>query len=314
MDTEVMKAESSATPLILNRNPVEVLEDAKKAAQALTTVISQKKKPVIMNGEQYLEFEDWQTVGQFYGYMVSTGEAMLVEIDGVKGAKATAKLVNFHSGEILGGAESYCMRDEPNWKVKPWFQLASMAQTRAGAKALRNRLAWVVVLAGYRPTPAEEIQDMAEQKPAKPVATPAEAPRCPVHGVNFQLFTKGDSRWWSHRQENGWCNMSDVMKEVKDAPTAPDKPQEDEPAAQIEQVVTSSAPAATTPTEAAQGEPAKPKRDPATIKTLGDLFTACLKDFGMAKAATLKELGVTSQSDLTETPAECYIRVVAVRG
>ena len=32
-----------------------------------------------------------------------------------------------------------------------------MAQTRAGAKALRNALAWVVVLAGYRPTPAEEL-------------------------------------------------------------------------------------------------------------------------------------------------------------
>ena len=34
-----------------------------------------------------------------------------------------------------------------------------MAQTRAGAKALRNVLSWVAVLAGYRPTPAEEIID-----------------------------------------------------------------------------------------------------------------------------------------------------------
>ena len=30
-------------------------------------------------------------------------------------------------------------------------------QTRACAKALRNVLSWVVVLAGYRPTPAEEM-------------------------------------------------------------------------------------------------------------------------------------------------------------
>jgi len=35
-----------------------------------------------------------------------------------------------------------------------------MAQTRAGAKALRNVLAWVAVLAGYKPTPAEEITDV----------------------------------------------------------------------------------------------------------------------------------------------------------
>ena len=33
-----------------------------------------------------------------------------------------------------------------------------MAQTRAGAKAFRNILAWVVVLAGYKGTPAEEMQ------------------------------------------------------------------------------------------------------------------------------------------------------------
>jgi hypothetical protein len=75
----------------------------------------------------------------------------------VKGAKARAEVVDLRTGQVVGGAEAYCMRDEENWAVKPWFQLASMAQTRAGAKALRNVLAWVVVLAGYRPTPAEEL-------------------------------------------------------------------------------------------------------------------------------------------------------------
>jgi len=40
-----------------------------------------------------------------------------------------------------------------------------MAQTRAGAKALRNVLAWVAVLAGYKPTPAEEIVDVIPEKP-----------------------------------------------------------------------------------------------------------------------------------------------------
>jgi hypothetical protein len=43
--------------------------------------------------------------------------------------------------------------DEP----VPLFQLKSMAQTRANAKALKNRFAWIVVLAGYSATPAEEM-------------------------------------------------------------------------------------------------------------------------------------------------------------
>jgi hypothetical protein len=54
--------------------------------------------------------------------------------------------------------------------AKPLFQLRSMAQTRACAKALRSIFAWVVVLAGYKPTPAEEMtghefDDQPEPKP-----------------------------------------------------------------------------------------------------------------------------------------------------
>jgi hypothetical protein len=58
----------------------------------------------------------------------------------------------------------------------PWFQLASMAQTRAGAKALRNAFAWVVVLAGYQPTPAEEMDGVIDVAPMK---TPEPAPVVP---------------------------------------------------------------------------------------------------------------------------------------
>jgi len=50
-----------------------------------------------------------------------------------------------------------------------------MAQTRAGAKALRNVLAWVVVLAGYRPTPAEEL------------------PPSPAQGVKAIIAPRGSS-------------------------------------------------------------------------------------------------------------------------
>ena len=50
----------------------------------------------------------------------------------------------------------------------PSFQLRSMAQTRACAKAFRNVLAWVVVLAGYKPTPAEEMQGIIEAEPIEP--------------------------------------------------------------------------------------------------------------------------------------------------
>lgn len=147
--------------------PVATVARAKLAATALQGVIAQKPKPVVIKGEQYLEYEDWQLLGQFYGVAVQTGDAVPVDINGIRGARASAKLYDIHTGLLLGGvgAEAYCMEDEERWRQRPWHQLASMAQTRAGAKALRNRFAWVVVLAGYKPTPAEEIHDDKEIKP-----------------------------------------------------------------------------------------------------------------------------------------------------
>jgi hypothetical protein len=70
---------------------------------------------------------------------------------------------------MISSAEASCLRDEPNWRTKPEYQLKSMAQTRASAKALRNVLAWVVVLAGYKPTPAEEMPSTSIEKPTQTV-------------------------------------------------------------------------------------------------------------------------------------------------
>lgn len=188
--------------LTVIQEPESVLDTAIKASKSLTRVVSQKKKPVFMNGEQYLEYEDWQTLGQFYGVTPITGEAVPIEVDGVKGAKATAKLIKIDTGEIIGGAEAYCMRDEPNWTNKPWFQLASMAQTRAGAKALRNRLAWIAVLGGYKPTPAEEMT-VVEAHTAQPVDTSEHY--CKEHNTRF--FKSAKMKSYAHPIEgtNQWC-------------------------------------------------------------------------------------------------------------
>ncbi len=183
-DIHITTAEAVGKAAGLTLRPIEVLENARVAARALKDVLSAKPKKLILGGEQYLEYEDWQTVGQFYGYTVKTEDAVPVEVFGVPGAKAKAYLIEYHTGLIVGSAEAYCMRDEDKWSTRskyewqdgphgrrrvkvgdepvPWFQLASMAQTRAGAKAFRNRLAWVVVMAGFRPTPAEELEDMME--------------------------------------------------------------------------------------------------------------------------------------------------------
>ena len=211
-------------------NPKLTIERARAIAVVLKDVVALKPKPVVINGEQYLEYEDWQTLGQFYGYAVRTRDAVPVEINGVPGAKAQADLVDMRTGIVVGGAEAYCMRDEERWSTRteyewqegkrvkvgeepvPWFQLASMAQTRAGAKAYRNRLAWIAVLAGYKPTPAEEMTGKETKRVGE--IDPNSPHYCAEHNVMW--FMRGKMKSYAHPVDGSseWCHM----------PKAPDKP------------------------------------------------------------------------------------------
>jgi len=58
----------------------------------------------------------------------------------------------------------------------------------------------------------------------------------------------------------------------------------------------------------------KPQRDSETIRTIVELYHACHEDFKLQPKAVLKELGYSSQTDINETPAECYRKILAVRG
>jgi hypothetical protein len=198
--TEALAVYEANQDVVIYRAPEAVLAEAQKAARALADVVSKKKKPVMMNGEQYLEFEDWQTVGKFYGItarIVSTG---YIEYGEAKGFEAKAVAVRADGFEV-SAAESMCLNDEPNWKGKPLFQLKSMAQTRAAAKALRNVLAWVVVLAGYRPTPAEEIQGMINSN--KP---PVAAPQKKVDGGPDKISEAQRKRFYAIAKGTGFSD------------------------------------------------------------------------------------------------------------
>ncbi len=159
---EVVQDESTLTVpersgLVAAGNPQDILKEARLRASALGDVLKGKKKPVVFRGEQYLEFEDWQTLGNFYGITSKVESTQFVEYGSASGFEAVAVALQIDTEKIVSRAEHMCLNDESNWIKKPLAEIRSMAQTRACAKALRNVLAWVVVLAGYKPTPAEEM-------------------------------------------------------------------------------------------------------------------------------------------------------------
>lgn len=244
--TEMTQYSQDMTSQLSLRQPEDVLEEARRAAVALKGVIDLKKNKVVFNGETYLEFEDWQTVGRFYGCTVKVERTEFVQFGDVRGFECTAVVLD-RNQNIISQAESLCLSDEENWgmvseyewkdklddegkkiwdpnlrnnrggyvrekvlvgeKPKPLFQLKSMAQTRACARALRQVFAWVVVLAGYQPSVAEEMTgneqprndaDPQDRKP--PVQRPGRASEAVIEEVsgaisNAKLSAKTGSLW-----------------------------------------------------------------------------------------------------------------------
>lgn len=170
----VNRATGEVVEIGLQKTPDEIMGDASEAAKALERVISSNKRKLVeFNGKRFLEFPHWQTIGRFFHTTVSTHEAEFVKFEFAQGFKAKALVIDEKTGMQVGCAEAYCLNDEPNWKHKPLFQLASMAQTRAACKALSNKYRYVAILAGYEPTPGEEIDMSMEKSLSAPKEKPA---------------------------------------------------------------------------------------------------------------------------------------------
>jgi len=156
-------------------DPQLALEFGSKSARLLKDIVVKNKWTTKIQGKDYLQFEAWQTLAKFYGMTVKTVDTKYVEYGSAKGFEATSVVLDRNGNEV-GGAEALCLDDEMNWRGKPLYAIKSMAQTRAGAKALRQMLSWVVVLAGYAPTPKEEMDGVLVNPPQPQKFTQGDIP------------------------------------------------------------------------------------------------------------------------------------------
>jgi hypothetical protein len=119
--------------------------------------------------------EGWGTVGSMVGvFAVKEGEVQEIawpevvpprlkkqQEDGLAFGYTASYKAQTLAGAVVGGGEADCKRTETKWAVKDDHALKSMAQTRAQSKSLKAPLSFIVAMAGYEPTPAEEM-DMVE--------------------------------------------------------------------------------------------------------------------------------------------------------
>lgn len=140
------------TNLFGTDDPAVVVQKATATANALIQVVRDKQLIKRIGSSDHVLVEAWTLLGAMLGVFPVCVWTRKLE-DGWE-ARVEARTLN---GQTVGAAEAQCLRAESNWKSRDDYALRSMAQTRATSKAMRAPLGFIVQLAGFNPTPAEEM-------------------------------------------------------------------------------------------------------------------------------------------------------------
>jgi len=164
-DVVVVDQQSSAPKIrdadILNMDYSfdDKIEVATKVASSLKNVIQSQGLAIEIKNKkgktnEYVTAEGWEVLGTMLGCTPYVEE--VVEIPNEHKHKFMYKAtVSIRQGDtILSRASAMAERNDRQ-SDRP--SVYSMAQTRALGKAYRMALSWIVKMAGYQPTPAEEM-------------------------------------------------------------------------------------------------------------------------------------------------------------
>lgn len=162
--------------------PAALIAGATAIASPLAKLIGDRNLYTRIQGRDYVRCEGWTTMGAMLG-VIPQEVSNVCDENGVY--VATVELVNIKTGAIVGRASAECGNPDeigkdgkPLWASRAAYARRSMAATRATGKAFRLSFSWIMALAGYEPTPAEEMDDLSENPAARAVA-----PQWPARGV-----------------------------------------------------------------------------------------------------------------------------------
>ena len=168
LDTEVKPSNS-----LFGDDPVAASEKMFKIVDILKEQLPKRGFISIIDGKQYPNVEAWTLLGALIG--VTPVVRWTKEIPG--GWEARVEAVD-RRGMVVGAADTQANRSEWWLSDKPDHAIRSMAQTRATGKAMRGPFAFVMKMAGFEATPAEEMP-----KTGKPVAAPQPKQTVDIRGV-----------------------------------------------------------------------------------------------------------------------------------
>lgn len=143
-----------------------LVASASEIATALAGIINSQKLYSVIQGRKFVHVEGWTTLGAMLG-IIPREVQNEPQDDG--SFVATVELVRLSDGTVIGRASSECGDpSEQTWAKRARYARRSMAATRATGKAFRLSFSWIMKLAGYEPTPAEEMPNDREEAPVAP--------------------------------------------------------------------------------------------------------------------------------------------------
>ena len=154
-------------PKMPDESPAKFHRRCKEAAREVKKFLrANRSMQLTLDGKKYPRAEVWQFGAACLGItpMVTQTEEVISDKGEELGFVSIAHALN-SAGRVISGAEAACMHSEPDWQGKPSFQLRAMAETRSCSRVLRHVLAYVMVMAGLCPTPAEEMDRAPKRKP-----------------------------------------------------------------------------------------------------------------------------------------------------
>ncbi len=158
-ENAIVISEAVQLGIIQTASPQDVVNKASEIATAVSKVVENKKLYTIIRGRKYVHVEGWTTMGALLGVTPREVECHRLEDGGYVG---TVELVR-GDGVIIGRASAMVGMDEKDskgnitWGKRDEYARYSFALTRATGKAYRLAYSWIMQLAGYAPTPAEEM-------------------------------------------------------------------------------------------------------------------------------------------------------------
>ena len=202
--------------------PSEVVENASNQARILMDIVEKTGCFQLIAKKKYLQVEAWETIGAFnQTHAVTDSIRPILKENEIIGYEANVKL--WKGSMIVGGAtmpcfftENACQGKEGDAKHKASM---SAAQTFATSKAYRMNFSYVAILAGYEPTPAEEITGEDSLGGVKRDAKTEHW--CAEHKTEF--FKRGKMPGYAHPIEGtkDWHNEPEPQLNVTEAQNKP---------------------------------------------------------------------------------------------